>query len=137
MITDPKDEVVLRRECEATGRAEAEMLLRGLDVADEQWGFEVLNLVCSDSPELEIMISEVFAWLDVAGWKLKEKARSETAMQKYDYSLNGNYAKRHTVEATLTEHWANWKDRLWRISQGETGLSKEARRLAARSHDLM
>jgi hypothetical protein len=37
IISDPKDETVLRRECEATGRAEAEMLLRGLDVANEQW----------------------------------------------------------------------------------------------------
>jgi hypothetical protein len=67
IISDPKDETVLRRECEATGRAEAEMLLRGLDIANEQWDFEVLKLVCSNGPELEIMISEVFAWLDVAG----------------------------------------------------------------------
>jgi hypothetical protein len=43
------------------------MLLRGLDIANEQWDFEVLKLVCSNGPELEIMISEVFAWLDVAG----------------------------------------------------------------------
>jgi hypothetical protein len=60
IISDPKDETVLRRECEATGRAEAEMLLRGLDIANEQWGFEILNLVCSNGAELEIMISEVF-----------------------------------------------------------------------------
>jgi hypothetical protein len=137
IVSDPKDEVVLRKECEATGRAEAEMLLRGLDVANEQWGFEVVNLVCSDGPELEIMISEVFAWLDVAAWKLKEKIKSETPVQEFVYSLNGDYTKRHTVEATLSEHWASWKDRIWRISQGETGLSKVARRLAAQSHDLM
>lgn len=53
---DPGSEDELRRVYEAVGRAEAEMLARGLDVANEDWGYEVLNLFCSDGPELEVLI---------------------------------------------------------------------------------
>jgi hypothetical protein len=66
-----------------------------------------------------------------------EKIKSETSMQKFSCSFGGDYTKRHAVEATMTEHWANWKDRLWMISEGETGLFKVARCLAAQSHNLM
>jgi len=113
------------------------MLIRDLGVSNEAWGYLVLNQVCSDRPEIEILMSEVFGWLDVAGWRLKEKAVSETTVQKYVRSLNGDYNQRHTVEGTMIEHWTAWKDRLWMISQGETGLSEVAKRLATQCYELM
>lgn len=58
-------------------------------------------------------------------------------MRSYMRSLEGDYNKRHTVEGILVEHWAAWKDRLLRISQGQTGLSSNARGLAALGHELM
>lgn len=134
---DPGNGEELRQVYEAVGRAEAEMLVRGLDVADEDWGYEVLNLVCSDGPELEVLIGQVFAWLDVAGSRLREKAESETAVRGYVRSLHGDYSRRHTVEGTLVEHWTAWKDRLLMISQGESGLSKVARGIAAQGYKLM
>lgn len=136
-IFDPENQDKLRRLYEAAGRAEAEMLIRGLGVANEEWGYQVLDQVCSDEPEIEILMSEVFGWLDVAGERLKEKAKSDTTVRKYVRSLNGDYNQKHTVEGTLAEHWMAWKDRLWRISQGETGLSKVAKRLAAQCCELM
>jgi hypothetical protein len=136
-IFDPEHQDELRRTFEVAGRAEAEMLIRHFGVVDEQRGYLTLNQVCSDGPEVEILISEVFGWLEVAGSKLKEKAESETTVRKYSRSLDGDYRKKHTVEGTLAEHWVVWKDRLWRISQGETGLSKIAKGLAAQCHELM
>jgi len=134
---DPGSEDELRRVYEAVGRAEAEMLVRGLDVANEDWGYEVLNLSCSDGPELEVLIGQVFAWLEVARSKLKEKVETETAARGYVRSLDGDYSKRQTVEEALAEHWAAWKDRLLRIGQGETGLSSVAKGLAAQGYKLM
>jgi hypothetical protein len=136
-IFDPEHQDELRRTYEAAGRAEAEMLIRDFGVVDEQRGYLIVNQVCSDGPEIEILISEVFGWLDVAGWKLKERAMSETIVRKYTRSLDGDYRKKHTVEGTLAEHWAVWKDRLWRISQGETGLSTIAQGLAAQCNESM
>ena len=135
-MLDPGSEDELRRVYEAVGRAEAEMLVRGPDEANEDRGFEVLNLICSDGPELEVLIGQIFPWLDVAGSKLKDKVESETAARGYVRSLDGDYSKRQTVEEALAEHWAAWKDRLLRIGQGETGLSSVARGLAAEVYKI-
>lgn len=53
---NPGSEDELRQVYEAVGRAEAEMFIRNLDVANENWGYEVLSLVCSNGPELEVLI---------------------------------------------------------------------------------
>ena len=79
----------------------------------------------------------MFAWLEVAGSKLKEKVETETAARGYVRSLDGDYSKRQTVDEALAEHWAAWKDRLLGIGQGETGLSSVARDLAAQGFKLM
>lgn len=71
-ISEHQDE--LRRIYEAASRAEGEVLVRDLDVLDEEWGYEVLTQICSDGPKMENLVSEVFGWLDVAVWKLREKA---------------------------------------------------------------
>jgi hypothetical protein len=134
---DKDNESKLRKEYEAVGRAEAKMLLRGI-VVDENWGYRILNLVCSDRPELEVLIYEVFGWLDVAGWKLREKAISEKTTKVRFHGLGSHPNKqRVAVEETLEEHWVAWRAGLVRISRGETGLSEEAKRIAARCLELM
>ena len=69
--------------------------------------------------------------------ELKEKVELETAIRGYMRSLDGDYSKRNTVEGTLVEHRAAWKDHLLRISQRQTGLSSVARGLAAQGYELM
>lgn len=101
---NPGSEDELRQVYEAVGRAEAEMFIRNLDVANGNWGYEVLSLVCSNGPELEVLIGQIFAWSDVAGSKLKEKVELETAVRSYMRTLGGDYSKRHTVEGTLMEN---------------------------------
>jgi hypothetical protein len=127
----------LQQEYEAVGRAEAKMLLRGI-VVSENWGYRILNLVCSDRPELEVLICEVFGWLDVAGWKLKEKVMSEKTARVRFYGLGSDPNKRRAaVEKTLEEHWIAWIADLVRIERGETGLSEDAKAIAARCLKLM
>jgi hypothetical protein len=127
----------LRKEYEAIGRTEAKMLLRGI-VVSEDWGYRILNLVCSDRPELEVLIYEVLGWLDVAGWKLKEKAMSEKTARVRFYGLGSDPNKRRAaVEETLEEHWIAWIADLVRIERGETGLSEDAKAIAARCLELM
>jgi hypothetical protein len=66
-IFDPEHQDEFRRMYEAAGRAEGAMLLRGLDVANEEMGYQVLNQIRFDGPEIEILTSEVFGWLSAAG----------------------------------------------------------------------
>lgn len=79
---------------EAAGRAEAEMLVRGSDVANEEWRYQVLNQICSDGLDIEILLSEVLGWLDVAGRKLKEKAALDRTVWKYVRGLNATTIRR-------------------------------------------
>jgi hypothetical protein len=127
----------LRNEYEAVGRTEAKMLLRGL-VVNENWGYRILNLVCSDRPELEVLIYEVIGWLDVASWKLKEKVMSGKTTRVRFYGLGSDPNKRRAaVGETLEEHWVAWIADLVRINRGETGLSEDAKAIAARCLELM
>jgi hypothetical protein len=66
-IFDSEHQEELRRMYEAAGCVEGEMLLRGLDVANEEWSYQVLNQICFDGPEIGILVSKVFGWLNVAG----------------------------------------------------------------------
>lgn len=127
----------LRQTFAAIGRAEAEMFFRGMVLAD--WGYEVLNLACSERLGLEIFVSEIFAWLETAGEKLKEeKARSETAVLRFTRPVPDSPSRENmAVEAALTEHWESWKEALLGLSQEGSGLSDEGRRIAHRCHGLV
>lgn len=106
-----------RERSDAIGRVEAEMFLRDfMFCMGERAAYKVLNLVSSDRPGVEVYVGQIFAWLDVAGEKLKEKAMLE----------NG-----------LAEDWARWKEALLKLSQQGSRLSDEARKVAARCHELM
>jgi hypothetical protein len=107
----------LRQHFEAVGLVEAEMLVRGFDaVTSEHWGFEVLDLVCSNRAGLDIFFSQVLAWLEVAGQKLRDKAQSKE---------------------TSAERWTLWKQDVLRLSQEGRRLSNVGRELAARCYELM
>jgi hypothetical protein len=88
---------------EAVGRAEEEMPVRGLDVTNEEWGYQVLYQISSDGPEIQILAGEVFGWPGAARWKLKEKAKSDETVRKYVRSLNCDYHQRSTAEETALE----------------------------------
>lgn len=102
---------------DAIGRAEAKMFVRGFDgFMSEDCGYKRLNLAFSERPGLDIYMGQIFAWLDVAGGRLKEKAVSEDA---------------------LREKWVGWKEALLKLSQEGSRLSVDGRRLAAQSYELM
>ncbi|KAM0705282.1 hypothetical protein Q7P35_008072 [Cladosporium inversicolor] len=83
---EQKDIDELRRAFAATGHAEAEMFLRGVVTAD--WGYGVLNLACSGRPGLDIFASEILAWLDTAGERLREeKASSEETVLRFTRAM--------------------------------------------------
>lgn len=126
-----------RRDYAAIGCAEAEMYLRGM--VPGNWGYQVLNLACSDRPGFDILVSEIFAWLDTAGWKLKEEMNgSEKTAQRYKRPIpNSTRHEQQAVEATLAEHWASWKESLLRLSQEGSGQSEAGRRIAGQCCELM
>jgi hypothetical protein len=129
-----KDEVQERRDrFEAIGRTEAEMFVRGFDaVVHEYWGYQVIDLVCSDRPGLDILMSEVIGWLDVAGWKLKEKLGSGEKIR-----FHGCQTKHPGVDRPLAEHWVIWKESMLELSQEDSRLTEVGRGLATRCLELM
>ena len=129
----------LRRTFAAIGHAEAEMFLRGL--APAGWGCEVLNLACSDRAGLDVFVSEIFAWLETAGEKLKEEmVRCEETVLGFTRPVPPGSVRREknmAVDATLAEHWLGWREALLRLNQEGGGLSDEGRRIAGRCYGLM
>lgn len=106
-----------RQHFEVIGRGEAEMFVRGFDVVtSEHWAYKVLELVSSDRAGLDVLLGEVFAWLDVAAWRLREHAQADEAR---------------------SEQWSSWREDMARLSRPESSLSETGRRLAARCHGLM
>jgi hypothetical protein len=126
-----------RRTLGAIGHAEAEMFLQGM--VPVNWGYQVLNLACSDRAGLDVFVSEIFAWLEIAGEKLKvEMVRSEEVVRRYTRPVPGSLRRENVaVEGTMAEHWMDWKDALLRLSQEESGLSDEGRRITSWCHGLM
>ena len=60
-----------------TGTLEAKMYLLDLYPVDESWVHRVLNLICLEKPNLEEVIYEIHAWLDIAGTKVAERMHPE------------------------------------------------------------
>lgn len=114
----------MAQEYETMGRAEAEMFLQGM--IPMRWGYEVLNLVHREQPELGIYISQIFGWLDTAIDELKEYAMASPTIELYN-----------NTEDTLTNHWATWKGTLLRLCEDGSILLDSERELAAQCHRLM
>jgi len=127
----------LRRTFAAVGHAEAKMFLRG--VVPACGGYEVLNLACSGRKGVDVFVSEIFAWLETAGGRLREEmARSEKTVLRFTRPVTSSVRRESmAVEASLAEHWSEWKEALLMLSREGSELSDEERRTAGRCHGLM
>ncbi|CZT20693.1 uncharacterized protein RCC_06551 [Ramularia collo-cygni] len=114
--------VELRRHFDAVGTAEAEMFLQ--DLVPAQWGFKVLDLLSSSRQGIDVLMSEIHAWLRVAGSRLREEVRMDDAAAGPDRV------------ATL-EQWTKWKIALAYPSKEGSKISEEGRRLAIQCVDRM
>lgn len=114
----------MAQQYETVGRGEAELFLQGL--ISRCWGYEILNLVHREQPELGICISQIIGWLDTAIDELKEYAMASPTIELYNNS-----------EDTLANQWATWKGTLLRMSEGGSPLLDSERELAAQCHRLM
>ncbi|SMR53991.1 unnamed protein product [Zymoseptoria tritici ST99CH_1A5] len=116
----------LREHFTAIGSAEAKLFVNGLVGAE--WGFKVLDLLSSKRPGLDIFLSEIHAWLKIAGDKLRAAAKVE------DKDCNTEW---QVGEVATTKHWASWKEDFSRLGREGSGISEEGRRLAAACYDRM
>lgn len=117
---------------EAVGTAEAEMFLRGIGGIPADWGYEVLNQVCSRRPGLDVLIYEVHAWLECAGPQLRNGSNSEETRSYSRPVLGSNRGLLQSKSGTMAEHWETWKKELTELSEIQSTLSVESRNLAAK-----
>ncbi|USW54068.1 hypothetical protein Slin15195_G073870 [Septoria linicola] len=121
-----------RKDYDAVGTAEAEMFVQGIDaVVHENWGFKVLNLVCSERKGLDIFLSEIYAWLRFAGAELKKKVnwvQTDGNSPSPEWRSDGK---------TTAVHWETWKREMLKLSKDDNKLSEEGRKLAAECYKLM
>lgn len=118
----------LRQHYAATATVEAELYLRGLAGVTADWGYKTLNLICSGRPGVEVFLSSMYAWLAIAGKKMKQDAETDTVRR---------YGKQCNVEATIAEHWEVWKALFHMASEDKESLSPDARQIAAECHRMM
>jgi hypothetical protein len=127
----------LCRHFEAIGRVEAEMFLRGLGGISADWGYEVINLVCSGRAGLDVLISEVYAWLECAGTQLRHSLNLEET-RSYPRAVPGvSHGLQEAVSCTMAEHWQTWRKALLELSEHQSPLSVTSREVAAVCFKLM
>jgi hypothetical protein len=118
------------------GTLEAKMYLRGIYSVDDEWAYRAINLICLEQPDLEVVIYEIYAWLDIAGPKLAENLQS-AQIKSYTRAMRGRRDKTYMIEVTMYEHWEHWKKRFLQVSHDEELLSPEARQMAGKCHEIM
>jgi hypothetical protein len=122
---------------EAIGKAEAEMFIRGLGGIGAEWGYEVINLVCSGRAGLDVLIFEVYAWLECAGTQLRHSLNLEEA-RSYSRAVPGaSHEIQEAVSCTMAEHWQTWRKALLELSEHQSPLSVTSREVAAVCFKLM
>ncbi|CAD0095607.1 unnamed protein product [Aureobasidium mustum] len=115
---------------EIIGAAEARMYLRGIGGISADWGYEVLNLVCSRRPGLDVLIFEVHAWLQCAATQLKNSLQPEET-RSYSRPVPGvRVGRLQRVHCTMVEQWGTWKRELSDLSGSQSALSVESRDVA-------
>ncbi|GIZ48889.1 hypothetical protein CKM354_001193200 [Cercospora kikuchii] len=137
-LTDERREE-LRRHFRRIGGVEAQLCLRGIGDIPLSWGFDVVNLVAQNRNGLDVLLSEVEVWLEVAGEELKgEVGKQSDEVRWYTRRVAQSAGgKQQSVGAALEEHWVVWKERLMEMMEDGSGLSDEGRKLAARCYDRM
>jgi hypothetical protein len=119
------------------GRVEAEIFSRGLGGVPADWGYEVINLVCSRRPGLDVFMFEVHAWLECAGTQLRRSLEPEE-VRRYTRPVSGaRNGLQEAVSCTMEQHWQTWREALLELSGDQSPLSVESRRLAAVCSPLM
>jgi hypothetical protein len=127
----------LCRHFDTIGRVEAEMFLRGLGGVSADWGYEVINLVCSRRPGLDVLMFEVHAWLECAGMQLRHNLR-EKEIRSYTRPVAGaRNGLQEALSCTMEEHWQTWREALLELNGDQSPLSVESRKLAAECFTLM
>ncbi|KAM0483225.1 hypothetical protein ACHAPX_002675 [Trichoderma viride] len=127
----------LRRRYEEIGTVEATLYVRELGGVTKNWGYELLNLASLRRPGHDVVISEIHAWLTVAGTKLVKDLDPDEVRNWPRPVVGGQPGQRLSVEATMAQHWEAWRSSLLRISEEKDLLSDEARRLARECHAMM
>jgi len=122
---------------ETVGRIEAEMFLRGSGGVTADWGYEVINLVCSRRAGLDVLMFEVHAWLDGACKQLQQSLSLEETRSYTRPVLGARNGAQQAVICTMGEHWQTWKEALLELGGDRSPLSAESRNLAAVCYTLM
>lgn len=137
-LTDERRED-LRRHFRRVGGVEAQLCLRGVGGLSLSWVFDVVNLVAQDRNGLDVLLSEVEVWLEVAGEELKGEVGKQSDEVRWYTRIVAQSAgrKQQSVGAALEEHWVVWKERLMEMMEDGSGLLDEGRKLAARCYDRM
>jgi hypothetical protein len=129
-LTDAR-RVELCHHFETIGRVEAEMFLRDIGGVSADWGYEVINLVCSRRAGLDVLIFEVHAWLECAGTQLRDGQKPEE-VKRYTRPVSGaRNGLQEAVSCTMEEHWQTWRDTLLKLGGDLSPLSAERRKTSS------
>lgn len=98
----------LRAFLASIGRAESIMYLRN-EIVPAAWGYQALSMVCWDRPDLDVLLSYIYAWMLAS-----DVLKSETEpwdVERYRYS--GHKLRSCTME----EHWEYWVAEYLKLSK--------------------
>lgn len=127
----------LSHQFEAIGTAEARMYLRNIGGIPADWGYDVLNLVCLRRPGLDVLIFEMYAWLQCAGTQLRKDLDPQEE-RSYSKPVPGsNRGPLQRISGTMAEHWNTWRREISKLSGSQSALSLESRDVAAECLALM
>jgi len=118
------------------------MYLLDLYPINERWVHRVLNLICLEKAvflrrfDLEEVIYEIHAWLDVAGKKIAEKLQSGQ-VKSFERCVRGRGDKTYEIQVTMYEHWEHWKKRFLQVSYDEGYLSAGSREMSRKCYEIM
>jgi hypothetical protein len=84
------------------------MFLRGIGGIPADWGYQVINPeVYSRRAGLDVLISEVCAWLEFTSTRLRRNLDPEET-RNYSRPVSGaRYGFQGAVTCTIAEHWQN------------------------------
>ncbi|KAF4971142.1 hypothetical protein FSARC_1975 [Fusarium sarcochroum] len=125
-----------RQYCRKAGLIEAKMYLEGIPGIDELDAYRTINLVCSREQDLQVVIYEIHAWLQVAGSRLAETL-DPNANKSFARAVRGRSGRTYAIKVTMFEHWQHWKKTFLEISYDDELLSTEARELARQCYETM
>ncbi|KAF4435887.1 hypothetical protein F53441_13395 [Fusarium austroafricanum] len=117
------------------GTFEARMLVLGIPGIDEHWAYRTINLISSREQDIDYIIYEIHAWLQVAGAKLAELL-DPNQVKSFERRVRGRLVRHYELQVTMFEHWQHWKKEFLQSSYEEE-LSPDARELARDCHEMM